>query len=237
MGNFLANIPDFDEVATFSREKPTHTSSELQAAREAGYAEGEVAGIATGRAAAEEEYQAEVTRLVSRMAQDITALMAAEDQRALAVECDILRLGLSLAQKLAPALMQRGFMDELENMLSERLSLLVESQHLIIRLPAALAQEVEARLDQDPRMATLKERLILKAEMDLPAHECRLDWGTGGLVRDPERFWHEVKQIAHALTEGADCDDIRAKLSAAQNVHPEKAPTDQQSDKETDHVE
>ena len=173
-------------------------------------AEAESKGFRDGYAAAEAERVAEAERRtaaafeqigdgIDRLARSLTAVEAR-------LEAETVDVAVAVGRKLAPELIARQPFEEIAVLATECFKQLVASPHIAVRVNDTLQQTARERLEAIARDRGFAGRLIVIAEPDIAAGDCRIDWADGGLVRD------------RAATEAAIAEAVRRYLAVGQGA-------------------
>ena len=151
-------------------------------------AEAESKGFRDGYAAAENEKVAEAERRTAaafeRIGDGIDRMvrgLAAVEAR---LEAEAVEVAVAVGRKLAPALIEREPFTEIATLAAECLKHLVASPHVAVRVHDTLQAVARERLETIARDRGFEGRLIVIADPDVAAGDCRIDWADGGLVRE-----------------------------------------------------
>lgn len=151
--------------------------SEAEAAgRERGYAEAQNdAAIESNRRAAEA-----LERIAAAIVVANKALAAIETR----LECEAVEVAVAVARKLAPALVAREPFTEISALASDCFRQLIAAPHVAVRVNDALYAVAKEKLDDIARANSFEGRLVVLAEPDIAAGDCRIEWADGGINRD-----------------------------------------------------
>jgi flagellar assembly protein FliH len=168
--------------------EPTFSRAELDAARDAGIAEGRAGAFAE---AADGTEQRAVTALgligaeVQQLAGE-RATLTAEVQR------DALALVRIIVRKLAPALCRKNPLAEIDALVAEILRDAIDEPRLVVRVADDLFDAVQARLAPLAEAAGFAGKLVLLADGALMPGDCRIEWADGGTERNTRRLLAEI---------------------------------------------
>jgi flagellar assembly protein FliH len=151
-------------------------------------AEAESKGFRDGFAAAETEAVAVASRrtaaafeqigdALNRLARGLVAI----EQR---LETESIELAAAVARKLAPELVQREPFAEIAALATECFKQLSAAPHVIVRVNDALHEIARARLAEIAHTRGFEGRVVVVAEPEIAAGDCRIEWADGGIVRD-----------------------------------------------------
>ena len=162
------------------KERPVHTPSDLAQAREQGFAEGHAAGLLAARG----ELAGRVAQALQGLAAALPNLAASHEAAIAAVRRDAAGLALAIAGKLAPALIARRPLAEVEALIAECLNERAEEPRFAVRVAAELADPLAERLEELKRAAGYRGEVVVLGEDGMPPGDCRIEWADGGLARD-----------------------------------------------------
>jgi flagellar assembly protein FliH len=129
--------------------------------------------------------------------------LSAVEQR---LEAEAIQLAVAVARKLAPELVLREPLAEIEALAAECLKQLSSAPHVAVRVHDSLHEAATAHLGEIARARGFDGRLMVLAEPDIAPGDCRIEWADGGVVRDAAR------------TEGVIGDAIGRYLGARQTA-------------------
>ena len=171
---------------------PPLGEADLEAARAAGFAAGRAAGAEEERGRTERLTAEALARIAGRLdavERQLAEAAAGAQRRALAA-------GLAVARALAPALLRRHGIAEIEALLRECLQDLIDEPRLVLRLPDAALDPINARIATLTARAGFAGRIILLAEDGMADGDCRIEWADGGVERSAARLLREVEAVA-----------------------------------------
>ncbi len=151
-------------------------------------ADAESRGFRDGYAAAENEKVAEAERRTAlafeqigdRLGRLANGLGGVENR----IKAEAAEVAVAVARKLAPALIAREPLAEIEALATDCLRQLVATPHVAVRINDALQPLAHQKLEQIAHDRGFEGRLIVIGDPDIAAGDCRVDWADGGLNRD-----------------------------------------------------
>jgi flagellar assembly protein FliH len=151
-------------------------------------AEAETAARRQGYADAQADAKIEYDRCMAA-AMDRIAANLAEANRALRsieirLECEAVEVAVAVGRKLAPALIAREPFAEISALASNCFRELVSAPHIAVRVNDALYASAREKLEDIVRANNFQGRLVVLAEPDIAAGDCRIEWADGGVNRD-----------------------------------------------------
>ncbi len=169
-----------------SRHEESNSVSEAAMAtmmadsRTAGYAEGFAAGEQSVSAKAAKQ----LTQAAMSLADHVAAMAGGLDDARNETLADAVALSVSIARKLAGALMAAQPTAEIEALIAECLTSLDGVPHLVIRCSPDLADPVREIAQSRIATSGFSGRLVVMGDPEIGLGDGRIEWVDGGLVRD-----------------------------------------------------
>jgi flagellar assembly protein FliH len=177
------------EIVAEEPPPPTFSEAELEAARAAGYAEGEEAG----HKAASDTTEAHVAALVQQLAGAVPGLVNDRDQAIAGLSHEAARLAHAMVRRLMPELARRYRTEEIEAVVLDSLNKALDQPRIIIRAPSDIAGHLGDRLETVARQHGFAGRVIVLSEQGLGPSDVRVEWGDGGAERCVQRAWGDIE--------------------------------------------
>lgn len=179
---FLFDDEFGSDGSRISRARLTAAEHEagITKAEEEGYRRGFTAAQAEMTAAAELRIATATTKIADAMS-EISAQLVALEAR---VEAEAVEVALSISRKLAPALIAREPLAEIEQLVTQVLTQVRSAPHVVVRIGDDLIEPASARLLKLAEERGYSGRLVLLPQPDLAADDCLIEWADGGVVRD-----------------------------------------------------
>jgi len=151
-------------------------------------AEAETRGYRNGFQAAEAEMKAETARrlaialeqtseMLSIMAQGLKGIEAR-------LEAEAVDVAYAVGSKLAPALIAREPLAEIEALVVGCFRQLLASPHVVVRVSDKLYDAAREKLEEISRLTGFEGRLVMLGEPEIAEGDCRIEWADGGVTRD-----------------------------------------------------
>jgi flagellar assembly protein FliH len=170
--------------------------------------EAETRGYRNGFAEGQREAQGESARRLAIALEDIARSMDLLTRGLSGVECrmeaEAVEVAVATARKLASALVEREPFAEIAALAGSCFRDLVATPHVVVRINDSLYADAQARLADIARQCGFDGRLLVLAEPDIAAGDCRIEWADGGITRDK------------AATDGAIEETVRRFVAARQ---------------------
>src|SRR5215475_3319089 len=184
---FLFNT-DFSPVKEApAKISPVDHQTAIAAAEQCGYQRGMTAAEVQARTEAERR-TAEAERRTAAACERIADALAAIADKMRAIErrleAEAVEVAVAVASKLAPALVAREPIAEIEALAAECFTAFLAAPHLVVRVNDELYAAACERLDQIARSHGFEGRLVVLGDADIALGDCRIDWADGGVIRD-----------------------------------------------------
>lgn len=164
--------------------RPTITLAEHSAK----LAEAEATGYRNGIAVAEAQALADSGRLTALAMERLASAFAGLDQALHAVEAKLeaeaVEVAVAVGRKLAPALIAQEPLAEIAALAGDCFRQIVAAPHVVVRVNDTLYAAARERLEELLRSSGFEGRLVVLAEPDIAAGDCRIEWADGGVIRD-----------------------------------------------------
>jgi flagellar assembly protein FliH len=154
--------------------------AKVKAAEDAAFARGLQQGAIEGRAEVERRVGATIERIATNMGGLGKQLGAIE----IKIETEAVEVAVAVAKKLAPQLLAQEPLAEISALATDCFRNLVKTPHVVVRVNEALHETARAKLDEIVQRCTPDTRLVVLAEPEIAAGDCRIEWADGGLSRD-----------------------------------------------------
>jgi flagellar assembly protein FliH len=159
---------------------PSEHALRLAEAESKGYRDGFAAAEKEGTAVAERRTAVAFEQIGVALERLARGLAAIEQQ----VEAEAVALAVAIARKLAPELIARQPLAEISALAAECFKQLASAPHVIVRVNDALHEAARAHLEELARARGFEGRLVVVAEPEIAAGDCRIEWADGGVVRN-----------------------------------------------------
>jgi flagellar assembly protein FliH len=194
---------DSDFGSSASAEKPIAPKDVAIALGEA-----ESKGFQAGFAQAEKEAVAEAERAralaeqqTARAFEQIGAVLGgiagqlAEIERRL--EAEAIEVAVAVGRKLSNELVGREPFAEIAALASDCFRQLNASPHVVVRVNDALLDTARTRLEEIARMRGFEGRLVVIAEPEIAAGDCKIEWADGGVVRERAAIENRINEAVN----------------------------------------
>jgi len=191
---------NFDKVealgAAPSRRAPvapsvTMTEEELSDIRAECFAQGRDKGVEEARAMAETLAAQALARIEERLADALAGIDSAKD----AIKRDAVRAAIFVVHKLAPGFAKSADMAEIEALVAACLGQVMDEPRVVVRVHDSLLDVLKDRIAALAERSGFGGRVVLIADENLNAADCRVEWADGGAERDTEWMWSQIEGV------------------------------------------
>jgi flagellar assembly protein FliH len=163
-----------------ARVSAAEHAAAMKEAEAAGYQRG-FADAAAESLASSEHRTALAAEKVAQAMGEISAQFKLLEAR---LEAEAVEVALAIARQLAPGLIAREPVVEIERLVGGILAQVRSAPHVVVRLASNLVEGASTRLMKLAEARGYTGRLVLLPEPGLAADDCRIEWADGGLSRE-----------------------------------------------------
>jgi flagellar assembly protein FliH len=160
----------------------------------AAIAEAEKTSFREGFEAAKKEGEQRCASQLERIATDIhlaVGRLAAIETR---LEREAIDVASAIARQLAPALIAKQPLAEIEALVLDVLSHVRAAPHVAVRVSTEMAESAGARLKKIADERGFASRLVILPDPGIKSGDCLIEWADGGVVRDAEAISARIEQ-------------------------------------------
>jgi len=163
-----------------SRERPTQAemAQKIAAAEQRAYRGGFDAGQREAKAESDRRTALALEEIKIGM-QGIAARFAGIETR---METEAVEVAVAVARKLCNELIAAEPLGEIVGLVKECFSHLVSTPHLVVRINASLYEIARDQIERLAKQSGFEGRLVILAEPEIAAGDCRIEWADGGVV-------------------------------------------------------
>jgi flagellar assembly protein FliH len=141
-------------------------------------------GVAAAQAQAASDAERSVGAALNRAAGALESLRSGLSSVEGRLEGEAVEVAVAVARRLAPELIAREPLTEIEALARECFRHLVAAPHVVVRINDALQDSVRERLEDISRSRGFDGRLVVLADPEIALGDCRIEWADGGIERD-----------------------------------------------------
>lgn len=177
-------------------EPVVHTESALQAACEAAYQRGQADGAAAAEQAARLSNDEAVRTAITTIADAARKMLDGEAARLQMLEDGSRAVAMAIARKLMPSLARRGGLEEIEQLVAETVSTRPDQARLVVRIGDDSFDALRDAIELAAAQHGFEGRLVMLADADLAAGDCRIEWADGGIERVIDQLLADIEKVA-----------------------------------------
>lgn len=203
---FLFDLNNFDAPPVVEEEiieehieavppPPMFSEDDLEAAKAMAHSNGVTEGIKEERGRREEK----VKDLLETIAENFSALFAAEQYRERQYEEEAVKLTLNMLDKAFPSLLKKLGNETLVSVIKQNLKKQADQSEIIIEIhpdDCSDIQNIIATIWKDPENAP---RCKIIENDGVAAGACKMSWADGGLIRNSEQTAQSIRDELESL--------------------------------------
>lgn len=147
-------------------------------------------GFEAAKQEGEQKCAAQLERIAAGMNLAIAKLAAIETR----LEREAIDVASAIARQLAPALIARQPLAEIEALVLDVLSHVRSAPHVAIRIAPELAEGAGARLKKIADERGFASRLVILPDPAIAGDNCLIEWADGGMSRDRQAIEARIEQ-------------------------------------------
>ena len=98
------------------------------------------------------------------------------------METEAVDIAVAVARKLCSGLIAAEPLGEITGLVSDCFAHLVSTPHLVVRINEALYEDAHGRIEQLAKQSGFEGRLVILAQPEIVAGDCKIEWADGGVV-------------------------------------------------------
>lgn len=130
-------------------------------------------------------------------------------------------LALTAARKIAGSALASFPFAEIEATIEDCLAELSDASRLVVSVPESLLDMVATKIQDIAEQQNFEGRLRVVADGDMPPHDCKVEWGDGGLERQTQYIEDKIAEIVarRLMSEAADIGQLDLFADPVSNEH------------------
>lgn len=148
------------------------------------------AGFEAAKQEAEQKSAAVLERIATEMHLAVSRLAAVETQ----LQHEAVDVASAIARTLAPALIARQPLAEIEALVLDVLSHVRSAPHVAVRVSPDMTETAGARLKKISEERGFASRLVILPDPAIRSGDCLIEWADGGVSRDMESINARIEQ-------------------------------------------
>jgi len=206
----------FDDLAAANapvrdRRPVTYSWEQLEALKK----EVHEAGFAAGKKAALEEQTQHIKITVGRISEAIGSLLEQAEANRKEQEPRLREAVLAIARKVLPDFSQRNGLQEIQAVVAGIIGEMTGEPRLVLRVSDAQFDAVNANLKDITEKQGYTGKVVLMADAQVKADDCRIEWADGGIEHNLAALWQNLGQ---SLAPGATPEQLNSPATAAEEI-------------------
>jgi flagellar assembly protein FliH len=184
----------FDTDFSAPRERPStpvEVAQKIAAAEARAYRDGYDAAMRDAKAESDRRGALALEQIAIAL-NGIAAGFAGVEMR---METEAVDVAVAVARKLASELIAREPLGEITALVSDCFGQLVATPHLVVRINDQLYETAHARIEALAKQSGFAGRLVILAEPEIDAGDCRIEWADGGVVRERAAIESKINEL------------------------------------------
>jgi len=174
--------------------KPTITVVEAERRRADAESQAYRKGFAAGEVKAQGEATQRVAGALAVIADGLDRLNRALAGIEARLETEAVDVAVAVASKLAPELIAREPFAEISALATDCFRQIVTTPHIVVRVSADIHEMAKEKLEEIAASRGFEGRLLILADAELAAGDCRIEWSEGGINRDREATLNTINE-------------------------------------------
>jgi flagellar assembly protein FliH len=176
------------------RERPA-TPAEVAQKVAAAEARGYRAGFDAGQREAKAESDRRVALALEEIGTGIGAIARGFAGIETRMETEAVEVAVAVARKLCDELISAEPLGALSGLVADCFSHLVSTPHLVVRINDALYEAACEQIDRLAKRNGFEGRLVILAEPEIAAGDCRIEWADGGVVLERAAIEAKIDEL------------------------------------------
>jgi flagellar assembly protein FliH len=203
---------DADQIARAEAEakakeeeqpEPTFTLLQIDEARKQGFEE----GVLSGREEATSGIENSIGQTLERIAQQLPDIIQAQSTANEQMMANAAEIAVTVMRKLMPTLLERHGAAEIDALLSNCVSNLIDQPKIRIRVAADRVATVEERFESLVATSGFDGRFLVEPDEAMQPTDCCIDWPGGGIEKRSDEVWAQIDAALARFLAQYDQDD------------------------------
>ena len=178
-------------------------------------------GIQEGRNQALSEIESATLNTLSGLSGSVQTLYDQHQQTEAKMKHDMVQLAYTISSKLAPALIEREPLHELETLIMDCMHTVQNEPRLVLRVSEQLLDSINDKIETLKNMSNFAGEVVVVAENSLGLQDCILEWAQGGTTK---RYGEVQKQIEGLVQKYVMSLSINSDMTPTDKTQPSQNP-------------
>lgn len=152
-------------------------------------------GLRSGNAQSTENAEASVAKSMESLSVQLQELVSNHGTQIQAIKQDAATLAMTVAGKIAPALIQMAPQAEVSKLIEDSLAELHNEPRIVVRASEENCEALREKIDGMAARAGFQGNIIMLPDPNLLASDCRIEWADGGVERKIEDIQQKINGI------------------------------------------
>ena len=167
------------------------------------------AGFVAGQKASAQDQAQHLNIAVGQIGAHIGRLLEQAETERQQKETLVREAVLAIARKILPDYNRRHGLQEIEAIVAGVIGEMANEPRLVVRVNEAQFDSIDASLKTVTEKQGYAGKIVLLADAEVAADDCRIEWADGGIERNLEALW---KNIGQAIAPGASVSDVAPEI-------------------------
>jgi len=111
------------------------------------------------------------------------------------METEAVDVAVAVARKLCSELIAREPLGEIKGLVKDCFSQLVSTPHIVVRIHDSLYETARDHIERLAKQSGFEGRLVILAEPEIEAGDCRIEWADGGVVLERAAIDGKINEL------------------------------------------
>ena len=111
------------------------------------------------------------------------------------METEAVDVAVAVARKLCSELIAREPLGEITGLVKDCFSQLVSTPHIVVRIHDSLYETARDHIERLAKQSGFEGRLVILAEPEIEAGDCRIEWADGGVVLERAAIDGKINEL------------------------------------------
>lgn len=170
---------------------PTFSKEEVEAARNEGYEKGKVEALKE----AEENIENQLVQVIKEISVQLEQLTSNQSLVNRDIFEDAIKVARAITEKTFPSINAENGFQEIENLIHHALLEILEEPRVKIQIHPKLTEHLSGRINQISKNTQFEGRVLIFADETIKQGDCKIEWSSGGALRDVSEIMLEIDAI------------------------------------------
>jgi len=213
---------------------PTFSKEDIEIARQQGFDAGKQEGLA----ATTETLTKQMNVTLALIDQKLTQAFGVQDAANEVMARSALSVAKGICGKMLPAMAEKNAFDEVDRVVTEVFTKLVDHPSATISVHTSLLEAIELRVKELSESKNYQGKIVFRAEDTMAPDDCKVEWYNGGSERDSQAIWQEILAIIDRNTSGTpthwnEPDEMEQNVASSEAIAEDASESQNAPDEDT----